>query len=506
MDPGAAGGFIIVVENDPAKTTLDAPFRRVSSQRKRPKDVLSATMELEGRLNPALSLPEVLQFLSMGKMTGVLTIVQGNYSVALSIRQGRMVNSSSLGRSRRLGQLLVNRNLVSRGSLDEALAYQRKQTPPPLLGQVLLDRHLITREQLRQAIRLQLEEEMWDLFSLQEGSFKFEHSTENAIGEVLVEVDIEPLIMEGTRRLDEWARIVKNIPSEDSIPVIRPLEDTAEREAMQFSDNEWRVLSLVNGFYSAASLASRSGIGKFETFRVLNSFLASGHVSIRTDTPPTGPSPDNPEAVAAATRAGSGREAAPPAGGAAGEKTDKAVGSSSARLVALFRKKGPAEPVEHDGGVITLEKPEVRTPARFVSPVGFAAAFVNNVLAQLIANPDFTVGASDLKLAEYYWRGVVMTYPKADLVEGQGNMLDAAKFERFVEFGGVNGPFRPIYEDTLEALTRCLRLLFLVAAQRLSTRTAQRLFNEILNEMRARSTIGSSEDFYFQDFAEKIVS
>ena len=71
-------------------------------------------MELEGRLNPAMSLPEVLQFLSMGKMTGTLTIKHGNYTAALVIRQGKLINSSSLGRPRKLGQMVVNRGLVPR--------------------------------------------------------------------------------------------------------------------------------------------------------------------------------------------------------------------------------------------------------------------------------------------------------------------------------------------------------------------------------------------------------
>ena len=50
---------------------------------------------------------------------------------------------------------------------------------------------------------MQLEEEVWDLFRLSEGEFKFEHGARAKDEEIIVEIEIEPLIMEGTRQLDE---------------------------------------------------------------------------------------------------------------------------------------------------------------------------------------------------------------------------------------------------------------------------------------------------------------
>lgn len=466
-------------------------------------------MELEGRLNPALSLPEVLQFLSMGKMTGVLTVVSGANTVTLSVHQGRLVNSSSLGRSRRLGQLLVNRGVVSRSRLEEALDYQRRQKPSPLLGQVLLDRGMVTQEQLKQAIRLQMEEEMWDLFSLSEGSFKFEHGTESSIGDLLVELDIEPLILEGTRRMDEWMRIVKNIPNELAVPCVRPLADVADRETMNLTEGEWRVLSLVNGFYNAGSLALRSGIGKFETFRVLNSFLASGHLVIHHELA-AGPALDIADPAPAA-------EAGDNGGSAAAETlASHQAGSSSARLIALFRKKlssgtpapaaAPAAPQQAEEPAIVPVAGAPKPPLSFLSPVGFAANLANDFVGHLATNGNFRVGPGDERLAEYYWRAVVMTFPRADLVTASANQLEARRFERFVEFCGVNGPARPIYEDTLDAIGRFLRVIHQLAGQRLSVKLATRLFTDLAADHRQRATIGNSEEFYFQDFAEKVVS
>lgn len=447
-------------------------------------------MELEGKLNPTLSLPEILQFLSMGKLTGTLTVQHGNYTVHLHLRRGKLVNSSSLGRPRKLGQMLVNQGLVSRQDMEEALTYQRSLPNPPPLGQILIERGLLTRDQLRQAIRLQLEEEMWDLFSLQEGVFKFDYGDEQSVGEVLVELDIEPLIIEGTRRLDEWVRIVRNIPGDSAVPVLRPLAIEDAREEMQLTDSEWKVLSLINGSANVGSIVARSGIGKFETYRILNSFLASGLITIRT--------PEDSDLVSDAYL--------PVDLDAIVPRLDpdldrpEATGSTSARILAMFVRRKAAE----DSGEVS---PASRPPApilEFSTPVEFVAELVNELVAALCEQHEFYRGPRDDKLVERLWGAVLMSFPKADLLRAEANKIDASHFTRFAQVVGTKGPFEPIMADTLEALARLLKLLFVTAAERMGLRAAKKFFSEFCRDFRQRSTIRDSGDFYFQEYAERI--
>lgn len=464
---------------------------------------IGPAMELEGRLNPAMSLPEVLQFLSMGKMTGTLTVSHGNYSAMLVIRQGRLINSSNLNRPRRLGQMLINRGLLPRRAVEDAVAFQKHNAPQTPLGQILIQRGNVTTEQVRQALRLQLEEEMWDLFGIQEGSFKFEHGDERAVsGDSLVELDIDPLLIEGTRRLDEWARIEKNIPlGESAVPAVNPDEEHLDRDAMTFSDNEWRVLSLINGFYDIGSIASRSGIGKFETFRVINSFLASGHIIIDEEA-----SAQNATQMMAGSLSGPGFLATQNALSHAGEDLDEELDLSHAEPrpgVGAAQSNGGAS---HSSGSSAAAVVHVADQLRFTSPVGFLASLANAYIDELLSTADFAVGPEDEALAEKYWRTTLMVYPKADLVQARGRALDAASFERFVNFAGMEGALRPVFEDTVEALGRYLKTIYLLAAQRLGIKTAQVVTARIFEELRSRSAIANSENFYFQDFAGKIYS
>ena len=69
-----------------------------------------------------------------------------------------------------------------------------------------------------------------------------------------------------------------------------------------------------------------------------------------------------------------------------------------------------------------------------------------------------------------------------------------------------SGALRSIYEETLEALTRLVRTIYLVAAQRLGTREAQRIVGDQLAEFRQRAVLATGEEFYYQDFLDRIIS
>jgi hypothetical protein len=400
--------------------------------------------------------------------------------------------------------MLINRGLIDRGAVEEALAYQQDFSPATPLGRILVHRGYITMDQLRQAIRLQLEEELGELFSLREGSFKFEHGDDLTIGaDSLVELDVEPLILEGTRRLDEWARIVKNIPSDSAVPVVVPFADPEDRDVLQLSDAEWEVLSLINGGYDMGCIANRSGIGKFETFRVINSFLAAGLVKIEMPAEPAParvPLEETVESMATSRTGGGHRNGNT-------EKTPPGLGSS-ARLASLFQRWR-----EHDSSGNLLPPPDVPPPSNgdksqlsFVSPVSFVAVLCNAVLAELMHQPDFLIDPRDERIAERYWRQIVMDFPKADLVTAEENLLNAQQFDRYIESVGVDGPMRSIYTDTMEALARYMRTCYMLAAQRLGAKLARKIFAATLEDYRQRSKIANAEDFFFTEYAARALA
>ncbi|OPZ08780.1 MAG: hypothetical protein BWZ10_02626 [candidate division BRC1 bacterium ADurb.BinA364] len=437
-------------------------------------------MELEGRLS-AFSLPEVLQFLALGKMTGVLTIAQNEAEVHLSIREGKIISSSTMDRPQRLGDMLLHRGILSRAALEEALAAQSEAADGRLIGEMLVAMRLCTQEQLTSAIRLQMEEEIFSLFSWRDGSFKFDHSEPPSPGHAPVEIEIEPLLIEGFRRMDEWQRISSNIADENAVYcAARPASRAAGE--IELRPNEWKVLSLINGFFPVRAIAARSQMGAFETYRILNTLAMAGLIALKPPPAAASKPPDPP---------GSPQGAAP-----------RMAGDSS--------KSGPA--FWNVGGLLARKKSDLSAgeaaalasaaPGEFVSPVGKAAACLNAIAERLIADKDFYLDESDAFALERHWPHVAGFCPKADLLCVAGNRVDAREFDGFAAAIGEGNAILGCRDDAMEALHRLWAHLAQLAIQRLGERAAQKAIDSVRESFDAAPT-RLWREFSLRDFAAK---
>jgi hypothetical protein len=69
-------------------------------------------------------------------------------------------------------------------------------------------------------MRRKAEEEIYDIFLWNDGEFYFVDDELPRMEMIPLQVDVTGIIMEGTRRVDEWARIRELVPNEAVIPVL----------------------------------------------------------------------------------------------------------------------------------------------------------------------------------------------------------------------------------------------------------------------------------------------
>lgn len=423
-------------------------------------------MELEGKLS-SFSLPEVLQFLSMGKMTGTLWLKHHNNKVSLLIKEGRIINLVQ-NKSRRLGQMLVESGCLKRSQLESAVEIQKNSGKDAMLGQILLDQGYVQQNDIEHTLRLQIEEEVWDLFSWDEGEFRFEYGIEPRFDDRLVEIDIQPLLLEGSRRQDEWTKIKKSIPDETGVVKVIPPQEDFDFD-LSLSLNEWRVLSMVDGHTSILALCNRSGLGRFDTYRILSTFLASGIIdviplqeemqmtalksvpSLASDN--YGTLPVEQIAPVAVTESG-----------------DAAGGSQVQKLTNLFTKKKVAEKRER---VLTA------TSSSVPSPVGALGCLLNRYLTTVMKQKEFQ--NEDPLFLFRLWRPISDEYPKSDLVRVMPDQINVGPFERFAEEMELSSTMNACLEDTVEALKRFFRIFAQISSQRLGARATQQIWNDIVD-------------------------
>jgi hypothetical protein len=415
------------------------------------------TMELEGALG-AFQLPDVLRFLAMGHMTGHLSLVNDLRAVELYIKEGKLVGTASPDRHLKLGQVLVYGGQVGRKDIEETLESQRAGESEQMIGEMLIERKLATSEQIGHALQLQMEEEIWDLLSWSDGSFKFDHGVTSAMERALLTLEIEPLLEEGARRMEQWQTIVRTLGKSKDIFRVRP--DLAVMPEFKLNPNTWRVLSLINGHHSVEVLVYLSGLGKFETLCALDKLVALQMIELVENAAEAqadaGDCPVQASSPNATTRGVTTHDRTTNGDG----RTD----ASGKRSLFGFRRRN-TEP-----DLVIMNKNGAPASRGGVGPfltnVGMACDLINRLAGRLCEESAF--GARHDALLATLWQEVGLRFPRADLIGLTAGWLDAEGFDRYVKMAGGARPFLVgCFEDSLAALAAIGQHLVRRARERL---------------------------------------
>lgn len=427
---------------------------------------------MQGNLSQ-IQLPEVLQFISMGKNSGRLAIKDpGGNVTTLVIYRGKIVNSSALERQRRLGELLIHRGHLKRSSLTQLLAIQRTADSNKRLGEILIERDLIQESTLAEVLRLQLEEEIWNLFGLESGDFNFEQDDHLVVKDKMVEIDIEPLLLEGTRRQDEWRKILKILPSDNLVIRVNDPRPFMGNEKIKLSPHQWKILSQINGKTSVRGIINRSGLGRFECYRVLNQFIQQGLLFIEGE-----------EDRISSDKQKKSKEVSP--------VTGNQVQSSG-------KNKGGLFSMLTGGG----KKDDAQLSQEFVSPVGCLANLINRLLSEVSGMKEFQSVTSNSQTIKSLWDDVLVVFTKADLVEVHGIRVDVQKVETFFDLFEMGEATQDCYEDTLEALMQFLdQLVSMLAKLPGGDRQVIRLVKDLADQIKKQGKLKYQKQF---DLADRV--
>jgi len=236
-------------------------------------------MAIEGPL-AELGISDVLQLLELAHKTGVLSIRADRLSdeAIIHFSRGAIVFAVRRRSTRRLGQLLIRAGHLTQRELDRALEIQHAE-PTRRLAEILLEMGSVGEDELERQLRFQMEETIYELMAWTDGYFKFEERAEIAEQRLLARVRVDSLLMEGSRRIDEWGRLESRVPGPESVPALSP---TADRDAspLELRPEEWEVLAELDGARDVRQLAADLGRSEFEVGKVVYGLVSTGLVTI----------------------------------------------------------------------------------------------------------------------------------------------------------------------------------------------------------------------------------
>ena len=161
-----------------------------------------------------VSVADVLQFIHIGRRTGTLDLVRAGEKARIGFHAGSLVSAESPG-TPRLGEVLVERRLITRRQLDAAMVVQSHATEPRSLGQILVSTGAMPADTLRTVVEEKIRHAVGEVLLWDSGTFEFTAGDPTAAAEVLLHprevlpdaaLNTQMVLLEASRIFDERSR------------------------------------------------------------------------------------------------------------------------------------------------------------------------------------------------------------------------------------------------------------------------------------------------------------
>jgi len=235
-------------------------------------------MALKGNLRD-FSTTQLLNLINLARKTGLLVVESKNGSAQVFFREGKLIYAAYGGQDGRLTSMLVRS-----GKLTPAQANKINEQPQARndreLGALLIQYGHLTQNDIVASVKAYVLDVVYRLFSWTEGTFRFEPSQLPPEDRTIqVRVDLENVIMEGSRRIKEIERLRDELPDLDVALRFTDRPDARLRN-INLSVDEWRVVSFINPKNSIRQIAQASNMSEFQIRKIVYGMLQAGLVEL----------------------------------------------------------------------------------------------------------------------------------------------------------------------------------------------------------------------------------
>jgi hypothetical protein len=225
-----------------------------------------------------MQLGELLQWLSLGSKTGALLIDGHGVEKRVYFQDGRIASTSSSDQREYLGHFLVSHGFITEEELKMAMEVQEESQI--LLGKILVMINAIAESDLLRLMKKKAEESIYDIFLWPEGDFEFVEGQTPDQKMVPLSLDVTGIIMEGTRRYDEWQLIRQRVPDSSVVPeILRPLDMDV------LYDREKLIVPYIDGQRSIEEIALQTHNAEFTVSRLISEGLRAGTMHLLESRP-----------------------------------------------------------------------------------------------------------------------------------------------------------------------------------------------------------------------------
>jgi len=234
-------------------------------------------MALKGNLRD-FSIVQLLNLINLARKTGTLRIDRNAKRAHLSFRGGKLIYATLDSADGQLIPALRQNGLITEEQARTIRARAGSRSDKEL-GLLLINAGYVSQNDILQSMQAQVLDNVYPLFRWNDGSFHFESGEPQVNGAITVRVDLESLIMQGTRRLEEWERLQEELPDLQSSLKFADRPQTSLRD-INLNVQEWRVISFINPRNTIQQIAQYNNMSDFQIRKIVYGLLQAGLVEL----------------------------------------------------------------------------------------------------------------------------------------------------------------------------------------------------------------------------------
>ncbi len=234
-------------------------------------------MTIQGSLE-SVNLADILQLIGFGQKTGKLNIEAEHLTGEVFFDKGNINYANNSETPFNLEKILLENNLIGKADLKKAKTQAAANKTK--IVQEIVGLKLLTSVQLTKIVIDNLSRILYSFFHLKTGTFHFKpdliHDEFSFLG---FKMNINNIIMEGCRRIDEWELIEETIPK--STTVFRFTRDFDKKILnIELHKVEKEIIRLIDGKMDVKSIRKKVELEELSVMKILFSLIQAKIIEV----------------------------------------------------------------------------------------------------------------------------------------------------------------------------------------------------------------------------------
>jgi hypothetical protein len=234
-------------------------------------------MALKGNIKD-FSITQLLNLIHLARKTGALTIDRPGDTIILCFREGKFSYAQDGKEPIPLALILHKAHNLSVQQF-RLIKERTREMNDKELGLLLINANYLNQRDILSSLQNHYVTILQNLFDWTDGIFSFKNDIDPPEGKITVRINLDNIIIEGTRRMRELEQLQDEIPSLDMALTFTDRPDSNIRN-VNLSVNEWRVVSYINPKNSLRQIANTTHMNDVEIRRIVYGLLQAGLVEI----------------------------------------------------------------------------------------------------------------------------------------------------------------------------------------------------------------------------------